>query len=120
MRKNIEREIIKEVIKNSKSNIIHSHKSLKKNANKIVKSKEVKKDNFRKKEEKIKFININNKSLTDWNITKISKKILNNLPPNQNLYLQKKVYQASKEKRNNNCLKNIVNKKRNISLLSAK
>ena len=113
MKNNIERETIKEkAIKNSKSRIIHSNKN-KKNFNKIIKSKEVQRQRFPKKEERTKIININNKSLTDWNKIKIGKKIINNLPiAPQFLYLKKKISQVSKA--NNNCLINII-KKKNIS-----
>ena len=113
MKNNIERETIKEkAIKNSKSRIIHSNKN-KKNLNKIIKSKEVQRQRFPKKEERTKIININNKSLTDWNKIKIGKKIINNLPiAPQFLYLKKKISQVSKA--NNNCLINII-KKKNLS-----
>ena len=112
MKNNIEKEIKEKEIKNSKSKIIYNEKNLKQNCNKIIKSKGVLRQKYPKIEEKANIININNKSLTDWNKIKIGKKIIHNLPPAQHLYLKKKVSKPNKPI--NNCLISLT-KKKNLS-----
>ena len=109
MKNNIEKEIKEKEIKNSKSKIIYNEKNLKQNCNKIIKSKGVLRQKYPKIEEKANIININNKSLTDWNKIKIGKKIIHNLPPAQHLYLKKKVSKPNKPI--NNCLISLTKKK---------
>ena len=112
MKNNIEKEIKEKEIKNAKSRIIYNDKHLKQNNNKIIKSKGVLRQKYPKIEEKANIININNKSLTDWNKRKSGKRIINNFPPVQHLYLRKKVSRPNKSI--NNCLTSII-KKKNLS-----
>ena len=111
MEKNSEKEITNCKTKmNSKSRIINGHKQLKNNSNKAIKPQKSLVSKIPKKEGKIKLLDINNKSLTDWNKKKIKKKLISNLPTASNLYLKKKVIKAN----NINCLLSLV-KKKNLS-----
>ena len=90
----MEKENIKnKVIKNINPKILHSHKNLKNNSNKLIKPKKNTELKIPKKEEKIKNININSTSLTDSNRIKDAKKIINNLPTIPKLYLKKQIPQ---------------------------
>lgn len=107
MEKYIEKETTKnKVIKNINPKILHSHKNLKNNSNKLIKPKKHTGSKLPKKDEKNKNININSTSLTDWNRIKNTKKIINNLPPIPKLYLKKQIPQN-----NNNFPINPIKKK---------
>ena len=107
MEKNSEHEISKDkIIKNSKSRNIYNQKNLKNSSNKIIKPKKSLHQKLTKREDKSKIGNISNKSLTDWNKKKLTRKILNKFPKQSKLYIKKRVPPS-----NNNCLINIIKKK---------
>ena len=85
----------KRQIKNINPIIVKSHKNLKNNSNKLLKSKKVEISKLAKKEEKIK--NISNSTLTDFNKNKTRKRIINNLPVPQ-LYQKKQGIKINNDK----------------------